>query len=285
MQLDTSKRLKIGLIGAESTGKSTLAHMLVGRLRTHGVLAQMVAEPGSSLPFSPERFDTDPQAHIYQITRKMELEMLAGMRENVKVVISDRTPLDHAAYLVTRFHNIPAWACAVVKAAEVWAEQYDALYFLRTGGAEYVEDGFRAPAADNDFRAGVDHMLAAMSLASTVEVSGSFRHRSEYVYHHILERFYGASRFQRVQEQVVMWLRSRGWKVDSVRAQGSRSLQRFHPPTDNDDYDLVVVVDGDATYAADVRADWMAHQEHLGNIMQATVDALITPKGMEAYEV
>jgi nicotinamide riboside kinase len=279
----------IAIVGAESTGKSTLALMLTGRLRTHGVQAVMVAEPGNTLPFPPSMLDTHWPAWLYMVTHKMALESQTALRPNVGFMVSDRSVIDHIAYAEVR-GAYGLCAHTLNQLAWTWMAHYDAVYFLPTEGTEYVEDGFRMPAKDNDFRADVNAWFEARldSIAKYVpethRVTGSYRERGEWIYHHVLHTFLGKSRPLRAYEQVRDWLRQRGWRVLEVRPQGSNSVTRFHPSSDHDDIDAIVVVEGDANYAILVRQDIEAHRTQLENIVQADLDLLVTPAGLEAHE-
>jgi nicotinamide riboside kinase len=278
----------IGLIGAESTGKSTIAMMLTGRLRTGGIMAELVAEAGSKRPFAPELLDSHPAAHFYAVTSKLASEAHAMLRSNVKFIVCDRTPFDLMAYYHTRF---PAGQGRdeLYALTRMWLANYDQLYYLPTKGATYVEDGFRATAKANTWRNGVDEFIAneidsLRAIVPIEQVDGAYRERAEYVYHHVLSEFLGKTRPLRAYEQVRSWLSSRGWDVVEVRPQGSNSITRFHPSTDDDDIDAIVIVNGGADYAIKVRADIEAHREQLENIVQADLDLLVTPAGLEAHE-
>jgi len=113
----------------------------------------------------------------------------------------------------------------------------------------------------------------------------SYRESAEFVYHDVLARFFGETRPARAYEQVQEWLRQRKWRIVEVRPQGSNSLSRFHTPTDHDDIDAIVVVAGDADYAIQVRADIELHRDRLENVVQASLDLLVTPEGLIAHEM
>lgn len=279
---------KIALVGAESTGKSTLAHMLTGRLRTRGVLAVVVAESGSELPFAPSLLDYNLDAHHYMITAKMAAESRAALRPNVNFIISDRTPFDHACYLSVKLGIQGPASTRLFDLALAWLGTYDRIYFLRLEGSTYVEDGFRAPGGINCWRDPVDRYMASFLGFGhgnlTVEVKGDFRSRCEHVYHDVLSYFFAESRPLRAYAQIRAWLQHRGWRIKAVRPQGSNSVTRFHVASDHDDIDAMVIVDGDTNYAIEVRQDFLEHKEHIENVVQASLDLLITPAGLEAYE-
>ncbi len=280
----------IGLIGAESTGKSTLAQMLVGRLKTHGVQAALSAEAGAARPFPAPLLDSYHAAHFYTVLHKLVNEAHHVLMANADYVVCDRTPIDLVAYYLAKFPQGPGRA-QLLALCRYWMSQYDAVYFLPIEGTEYVADGFRAAAADNTWRTEVDafldqEMIQLHAYTSVVEkMEGSFRLRAEAVYHHVLHHFFGKSRPLRAYAQVRAWLADRGWRIVEVRPQGSNSITRFHPASDTDDIDAMVIVDGDANYAIAVKADIEVHREQMENIVQANLDLLVTHKGQEAHEV
>lgn len=277
----------IALSGVESTGKTTTATMLCGRLRTRGVLAELVYEPGASAPFDPSFLDKGIDGWVYQVTNRISLEVAKATRANVEYLILDRTPLDFIAYYLTRFPSSPMSNALHLIAAE-WTRQYDQVYYLSPENTVYRDDGYRADHSINTWREPAAERMELLVRHSQVPVqvvSGSYRERSEFIYHHVLFSQFGETRPLRAYQQVRQWMEERKWRVLEVRPQGSNSLTRFHPPSDNDDIDMMVVVDGDADYAIACRADFMAHKDHLENIVQADLDVLITPKGMQAHEV
>lgn len=278
----------IALTGAESTGKSTLAHMLVGRLRTHGVRAALAAEPGSALPFDPKLFDTEPQAHTYAAMKSWTTLFEVACRPNTDVIIADRTPLDFVAYQAVKHSehfNTPVHLRLRAMAHEM-LRSYDRIYFMPTEATPYDADGYRAALAENSWRAGVsDHLRSELNGIALTPGGINLRERSEWVWQHVLAELLGKHKVRRVYQQVEQWFRERGWRVLAVRPQGSNSLVRFHPASDNDDFDVTLIVDGDANYAIEVRADFIAHKEQLENIIQGDLDILVTPKGMASHEV
>jgi len=280
----------IALSGVECTGKTTLALMLAGRLRSRGVLADVVCEPGSSAPFPGSFLDKGDAGWSYLVTNHVARQIAALARPNIEWLILDRTPLDFMIYYHARF---PATRVsrALQEYAANWARQYDFVYLLEPKAAAYREDGHRAPADTNDWRETCKRSFFDVLVAELPEaafsylVQPTYRESAEWVYHDILARGFDESRPKRAYQQVRDWLAQQGWRVLEVRAQGSNSITRFHTPTDHDDIDMIVVVDGDAPYAVEVRADFLRHQSHLENIVQASLDVLITPAGLEAYEM
>lgn len=280
----------IALSGVESTGKTTLALMLAGRLRSRGHLVEVLTEPGAGAPFPPTALDQGVEGWAYFVTNHISREIAISCRSNVEWLILDRTPLDFTVYYHARFPDSLV-SMALEKLAACWVRRYESVYLLEPKDAVYKEDGHRAPAAQNTWRDKCKGEFLA-TLAQVVDreklirvSAASYRESAEFVYHDILARFFGEARPARAYDQVREWLRQRGWRVEEVRPQGSNSVHRFHAPTDHDDIDAIVIVDGDANYAIQVREDIELHRDHLENVIQASLDLLVTPKGLEAHEM
>lgn len=283
----------IALSGAESTGKTALAMQLAGRLRARGIHATYSAEPGAALPFPPSTFDTEPMAHVYAALATMTTHLAAAARPGTDVVICDRAPMDFLVYLKVKHpefyaeFDLPRSLRAFAGDAQAL---YKAVYVLPTHGAGYAEDGRRAPVVENTWRAGVAREFAFTHLTwpNVVRLPadlGTQRERAEWVYHHLLADLTGETRPLRVYAQVREWFLQQSIRVVEVRPQGSQSLTRFHAPSDGDDFDVMLVVDGDVAYAELVRALFMEQKAHLENVVQGDLDVLVTPKGCEAHEV
>ncbi len=278
----------IAIVGAESVGKTTLALMLAGRLRTHGVEALYVAEPGGGLGFDPARFDREPELHDLAMVRTMHSQYAAALTAGIRLLVCDRTPLDFMVYQQVkhpRFQRTPTG-----DAARSWGRQYTAVYFMPAAGTPYVEDGRRAAAGDNTWRAEVDALFRSevSRWRNGVEVPAelTLRERMEWVYHHALEaQGVSAGRPARAYAQIRAWLAYAGVRVVEVRPQGSNSITRFHPPTDHDDIDALVIVDGDAAYALTVHKMLFDALPLIEGMVQATLDLLVCPRGCEPEEV
>lgn len=181
---------RVAIIGAESTGKTTLALQVAGALRAEGVRAALVPEAGNDLPFDPAHFDTSPTAHAYAITAKMAAESRAAMRPNVEFIVSDRSPFDHALYASVRDFDDIALDELLSSALE-WCFVYDAIYMTTIAGSPYVEDGYRAPASENGVRARVDSLLNTMTpelmrrCQHVVKLGERLDKRCEFVLSHI----------------------------------------------------------------------------------------------------
>lgn len=276
----------VAICGVESTGKSTMAMMLAGRLRTEGVLAEVSQAPGRNLPFAPQLFDKGELAWVYSVTNKIAGEAALATKANIEFIVCDRSPMDFVAYYDARFGTMAPFAAQLHALAAEWVAQYDQIYYLPASGTIYREDGFRAKASENDWRDKTDARLRRLLEPFEPRVvEGSYRKRCEYVYHHVLYTFFGRTRPLHAYEQIRRWFSDRGYRIVEVKPQGSNSITRFHPASDQDDIDAMVIVDGGVEYAKEVRAAFWEDKEHMENVVQANLDILVTPKGMEAHEV
>lgn len=92
--------MKIAFIGTHGTGKTTLAHELVSKLKKQGIDAGFLSEVARSCPF-PINEGRTKKAQIWiilnQIIKEMEVE------EHCETLVSDRSVLDGYCYYVSKF--------------------------------------------------------------------------------------------------------------------------------------------------------------------------------------
>jgi adenylate kinase family enzyme len=92
--------MKIAFIGTHGTGKTTLAHELVSKLKKRGIDAGFISEIARNCPF-PLNENTTKKSQIWiilsQIIKELEKE------EKYATVISDRSVLDGYCYYVNKF--------------------------------------------------------------------------------------------------------------------------------------------------------------------------------------
>jgi hypothetical protein len=280
----------VGLFGSESIGKTSTGYMLTGRLRSHGLLAEFVTDSSAAMPFPPDRFDTHVAAWVYVLTKKIERECEVALRSNVEVIISDRTPLDLLAYAQMKHPASPTLE-ALRPLVDYWLSLYDHLYFFPAAGTTFRYDEFREP-TDDSRRTIDDGFLARMpslqkKLGDKLQIaSGSYRERAEFVYHDLLYRLTGASKPKRVVEQLKLWLRDNSAGVVSeVRLLGSRSVTRSHIASDHDDYDLLIVIEGDGFAARVLDENMLASKGYLERMCEASLDFKVVTKETMPHEV
>jgi adenylate kinase family enzyme len=92
--------MKIAFVGTHGTGKTTLAHELVSKLKKRGIDAGFLSEVARSCPL-PINEATTKKSQIWiilqQITREIEAE------EKCETLVSDRSVLDGYCYYVNKF--------------------------------------------------------------------------------------------------------------------------------------------------------------------------------------
>ncbi len=92
--------MKIAFIGTHGTGKTTLAHELVSKLKKRGIDAGFLSEVARGCPF-PLNENTTKKSQIWiilsQIIKEMELE------EKCSCLVGDRSVLDGYCYYVNKF--------------------------------------------------------------------------------------------------------------------------------------------------------------------------------------
>jgi len=92
--------MKIAFLGTHGTGKTTLAHDLVTRLKKRGIDAGILSEVARQCPF-PINEDTTKKSQLWIILSQIIKELEA--EEKYSVVICDRSVLDGYCYYVNKF--------------------------------------------------------------------------------------------------------------------------------------------------------------------------------------
>jgi hypothetical protein len=100
-----------------------------------------------SAPFNPALFDTNPQARLHSLFNQLTSECGHMVREDVQVLLCERTALDWWLYYVwtcERMCVVPS--TTISDLVNVWMNSYDHLFYFDDQEFSYVADGFR-PAA------------------------------------------------------------------------------------------------------------------------------------------
>ncbi|MNL19703.1 hypothetical protein D3C87_1409170 [compost metagenome] len=142
---------KFGIIGTSCAGKTTLAHSLVGRLKSYGVLADGLFSQDRKFSFDKRFLETEA-AQNWMVTNLIAKEVDITLHTDVDVFITDRTPIDLFAYYAHQFDTPLSRACwhYVLQ----WAQTYDTLYYLEP--LPFQDDTKRPP---DEFRLAVDRKL------------------------------------------------------------------------------------------------------------------------------
>lgn len=283
---------RIALVGASSIGKTTLAHQLVGRLRTHDILAVLSSDSGMPLPFDVQLLDTEWEGYAYKLFKKLADECAIVLRPNVEFMVCDRSAVDLYAWLVlkqgSRIGN--RLLTILAELTTEWMRGFEAVYFLPVDGIADRDDGFRDRAGD--YRQKVDtffglHWADLAKEMNLQRVDGTMRERSEFVYHDILSTCFGKDKPKRATEQLRRWIETKypDFPVFEIRVIGSNSINRFHIATQEDDYDFVVAVDTTPDEARVLNDRLAADNKYLDRVLEAVFDVKVIAKDMLPHEV
>ena len=147
---------KFALIGTSCAGKTSLAHSLVGRLKTYGVLADGIFSQDRKFSFPLSKIESEA-AQNWMIANIIAKEADMQMHEDVELVLSDRSPLDLLAYYAYQYQGKSALYEAAKGYAIEWCKGYEALYYLEP--LPYQDDHKRP---SDEFRLGVDRVLLGL---------------------------------------------------------------------------------------------------------------------------
>ncbi|MFH1151832.1 MAG: AAA family ATPase [Nanoarchaeota archaeon] len=92
--------MKIAFMGTHGTGKTTLAHELVSKLKKKGIDAGFLSEVVRSCPF-PINEDRTKKAQIWIILNQIVKEIESG--EKYSCLVCDRSVLDGYCYYTSKF--------------------------------------------------------------------------------------------------------------------------------------------------------------------------------------
>jgi len=96
--------MKIAFLGTHGTGKTTLAHELVSKLKKQGVDAGFLSEVARRCPF-PLNEDATKKSQIWIILNQIIAEMES--EERCGTLVCDRSVLDGYCYYVNKFGRSP----------------------------------------------------------------------------------------------------------------------------------------------------------------------------------
>jgi len=154
--------MKIGIFGAQGTGKTTLAFKLAHELKAAdpSKCVTIISEVVRRCPL-PVNTSTTPEAQMWIFNHQMAAEIEAAAKNDI--VICDRTLIDNLAYFKHALrddyygNHIRRMFDHLFEIALMWLETYDTLYFLRPK-EPIVGDGVRS--ADRRFQMDIDDILS-----------------------------------------------------------------------------------------------------------------------------
>ena len=160
--------MKIGITGTHCTGKTSLAHALMGTLKGRGYNAGITREFVRECPIpAGTEGRNSPTAQAWIIGRQLIEEIEAA--NSYEMVICDRTVIDNYAYflwtLKTGMKADPAIVQTVQDILNNWAHSYDYLFKLPIA-TPLQPDGFRStdPGWQREINSLIDQIIAERKL-------------------------------------------------------------------------------------------------------------------------
>ena len=163
------QKLKVGITGAHGTGKTSLAHSLVGHLKELGFNAGYIREfvRDCPLPVGTEK-ENSTAAQIWILCRQLIEELEASHKYDI--LICDRTVIDNYAYLLW---NLRAGRPASEELQKIgasildsWAHTYDFIIKLPIT-VQLSADGFRS--TDVKWQQEIDSIITEILAAKNVK--------------------------------------------------------------------------------------------------------------------
>lgn len=144
--------MKIGFIGAQGTGKTTLAYKLAYNLKLQGHDVYVLSEVARSCPL-PINEGTTRESQLWIMGKQITREQSA----KGKIMVSDRTLLDSFAYSIWTDSEFFKYAKPFVSE---YMKTYDFVFYLEPNDNYLIEDGIRS--ADKQFRDDIDNIMCSL---------------------------------------------------------------------------------------------------------------------------
>ena len=172
---------KIGIIGTHGTRKSTLVHLLTGKLKEQGINTGYLSEVASSCPL-PINQKSTLKAQFWimltQIKREIELE-----NRPYDYLVLDRCVLDNYVYM-RRAHDLLGKSSTDeddnlmqlgTNLMERWVPTYSHLFKVDIPKGSLVDDGIRDVSSDfqQDIELRMDALFDTLGISNLHHISGS----------------------------------------------------------------------------------------------------------------
>lgn len=175
--------MKIGICGAQSTGKSTLARALSDRLGLP-LIAEQARVVARGMGIYSEEMLRRSTPEMQRDFQRACLEMQQRAESQHESFVSDRTVVDNAAYWLAWNHNHANLYLRLdyLSTCKWHAESYDLIVYCPPTGDEPEDDGFRIP--NQIYQAEIDFFIGTLLLGwelHFVRVEGTTEERVEQV--------------------------------------------------------------------------------------------------------
>lgn len=141
--------MKIGFIGSQGTGKTTLAYELAYRLKKQGNDVYVLSEIARSCPL-PINEETTKESQLWIMGKQMTREQSA----KGKIYITDRTILDPFCYSM---RIEPEFFEHFKEFIKTYLTTYDYIFYMKPNDDFLIDDGLRS--TDAKFRDEIDSLM------------------------------------------------------------------------------------------------------------------------------
>lgn len=177
--------LKFAVIGTSCSGKTTLVYNVVGKLRKEGIHIEGLTSSDRIYPFKQEKLDYLDSAQAYVIIQQAFLELRSEVRDDIEIILSDRSLLDFFAYYIYCFKDSQhPYFQGLIGLIGHWMESYEEVYYVEP--LPWVDDHKRP---NDEFRLGVDEVLKSLISKFPNIVYVKEDNREDFVSSRILEKW------------------------------------------------------------------------------------------------
>jgi len=145
-------KYKIGLIGAQGTGKTTAAYELAAELKRRGKDVYVLSEVARSCPL-PLNDAATIESQFWIMGKQLTREQSAIS----EILVSDRTLMDSLIY---GYRKYPDMFRSLKPFVKRYMETYAAVIYFSPNDDYLMEDGTRS--VDKQFRDEIDALMVAM---------------------------------------------------------------------------------------------------------------------------
>lgn len=164
---------KYAIIGTSCSGKTTTVYNVVGELRKEGYHIEGIISSDRHYTFDAKKLDYMPEAQSYVILQQAFLEANLSTRDDIQILLSDRSPLDFFAYFDYCLKNEEEpYYKSMKNMVWNWVKTYDAIFYLEP--LPYVSDNKRP---NDEFRLGVDKIIKnyLVDLPNLIKINNEHR--------------------------------------------------------------------------------------------------------------
>lgn len=176
---------KFAIIGTSCSGKTTLVYNVVGNLRKQGLHIEGITSSDRIYPFEQKKLDYLDSAQAYVILQQAFLELRSEVRDDIDILVADRSVLDFFAYYDYCFPDtVHPYYQALTALIPHWMKSYTEVYYVDP--LPWVNDNKRP---NDEFRLGVDNVLKSYIKNYPNIIYVQEFNREDFIIHRILENW------------------------------------------------------------------------------------------------